>query len=108
MAQQPGGDKSKTDIPKAGVGGVSTPTCEYCPNPDYPQEAEEKKYVVVLVVVVTTEGKATNIQILKSPGSGFDEKAVEAVSKWKFKPAMKNGKPVATGVPIQITFRRTS
>lgn len=109
MAQQPGGDKSKTDIPKAGRDGVSVPKCEYCPNPEYSQEARKKNYegVVVLMVVVTSEGKATNIRILKSPGMGLDEKAVEAVRKWRFKPAMKDGMPVAAGVPIDCHFSRS-
>lgn len=57
------------------------------------------------MVVVTSEGKATNISVVKSPGMGLDEKAIEAVRKWRFKPAMKDGKPVDTRVPIEITFR---
>lgn len=36
---------------------------------------------------------------------GLDEKAIEAVKRWKFKPAMKDGKPVAVAVNIQIVFR---
>jgi periplasmic protein TonB len=72
------------------------PKCEYCPDPEYSQEARKKKYegVVVLMVVVTSEGKATNINIIKSPGLGLDQKAVEAVCEWRFKPPMKDGKPV--------------
>jgi len=57
------------------------------------------------MVVVTVEGKATNIRVAKSPGLGLDEKATEAVRKWKFKPAMKDGRPVDAQVPILITFR---
>src|SRR5258708_26258682 len=89
MAQQPADDKSKTDIFRAGVNGVGMPRCEYCPDPKYSKEAKKKKYegVVVLLAVVTTEGKAANIQVTKSPGLGLDEKAIEVVRKWKFKPA---------------------
>ena len=110
IAQQTSGDKSKTDIPQAGVNGVSMPKCEYCPDPDYSSEAKNKKYqsVVVLVVVVTPEGKATNVQVIKSPGLGLDEMAVEAVRKWRFKPATGNGIPVAAKVPIEVTFHVTS
>jgi len=61
--------------------------------------------VVVLSVVVTVDGNATNIKVVKGPGLGLDEKAIEAVRKWKLKPAMKDGKPVNAQVPIMITFR---
>ena len=108
MAQQPNGDKSKEDIPQAGRDGVSTPSCEYCPDPEYPDEERQKKHqgVVVLMVVVTSEGKAANIQVIKSPDSGLDKLAVEAVRKWRFKPAKKDGAPVTAKVPIQVTFRQ--
>jgi TonB family protein len=36
---------------------------------------------------------------------GLDEKAIEAVRKWRFKPAMKDGKPVNVKMPIEITLR---
>jgi TonB family protein len=106
-AQQPAGDKSNVEIPRAGVSGVSMPKCQHGPDPEYPQEARKKKYegVVVLMVVVTLAGKATDIQVIKSPGMGLDEKAIEAVRKWRFKPAMKDGKPVNVKMPIEITFR---
>ena len=107
MAQQPSGDKSKADIPQAGRDGVSMPKCEYCPDPDYSAEARKKKYqgVVVLMVVVTIEGKADDIKVIKGPGLGLNEKAIEVVRKWKFKPAMKDGMPVTTKVPIEVAFR---
>jgi periplasmic protein TonB len=35
---------------------------------------------------------------------GLDEKAVEAVQKWKFEPGMKDGKPVAVDLAIQVDF----
>ncbi len=57
------------------------------------------------MVVVTTEGKARDIRVTKSPGLGLDEKAIEAVRKWQFKPAMKDGRPVDAQVPIEVTFR---
>ena len=47
-----------------------------------------------------------NISVVKGPGYGMDEKAVEAVKKWRFKPAHDtNDKPVDVIVPIEVTFR---
>ena len=105
VAQQPGVDKSKVEL--AGRGGVSLPKCEYCPDQGYSEDARKHKVegVVVLLVIVTADGKATNITVVKSPGKGLDEKAIEAVRKWRFTPAMKDGKPVTAQVPIRVSFR---
>lgn len=93
---------------RAGTGGVGTPICLYCPDPQYSEEARKAKYqgTVVLNVVVTSDGRATNISVIKGPGLGLEEKAMEAVRGWKFKPAVgPNGKAVNVIVPIEVTFR---
>jgi len=93
---------------RAGVNGVGVPVCLYCPIPQYSDEARKAKYqgTVVLQVTITTDGRAVNISVVKGPGLGLEEKAIEAVKGWKFKPAVgPGGKPVATIVPIEVTFR---
>ena len=92
---------------RAGVNGVGVPECIYCPSPAYSDDARKAKYMgtVMLQVVVTPDGRAVNIAILKDPGMGLGEKAVEAVRTWRFKPAVgPNGKPVPVLVPIEVTF----
>jgi TonB family protein len=42
--------------------------------------------------------------VLSSLGKGLDEKAIEAVRTWKFEPAMKDGKPVAAEIAIEVAF----
>jgi len=91
-----------------GTGGVGYPSCAYCPDPKYSEEARKAKYqgTVVLQAVITADGRAIQIQVVKSPGLGLEEKAVEAVKQWRFKPAMgPDGKPVSVVVPIEVTFR---
>jgi periplasmic protein TonB len=93
---------------RAGVNGVGIPICLYCPIPQYSDEARKAKYqgTVVLQVTITTDGRAVNISVVKGPGLGLEEKAIEAVKGWKFKPAAgPNGKIVPTIVPIEVTFR---
>jgi TonB family protein len=93
---------------RAGVNGVGVPVCVYCPDPQYSEEARKAKYqgTVVLQVIVTADGRATNISVVKGPGLGLEEKAIEAVRGWRFKPAVgPNGKPVPVIVPIEVTFR---
>ena len=93
---------------RAGINGVGIPVCIYCPDPQYSEEARKAKYqgTVTLTIIVTTDGRAANISVVQGPGLGLEEKAVEAVRGWRFKPAIgPNGKPVATLVPVEVTFR---
>jgi TonB family protein len=98
----------KGGIGKAGLGGNGIPTCVHCPPPNYTNEARASKLqgTVILQVTITTDGRAVNIAVVKGPGMGLEMKAIEAVRKWKFKPAIgPNGNPAAVIVPIEVTFR---
>ena len=93
---------------RAGVNGVGVPECIYCPAPQYSDDARKAKYMgsVVLQITVTADGRAVNISIVKDPGMGLGEKAVEAVRTWRFRPATgPSGKIVPVVVPIEVTFR---
>ena len=93
---------------RAGVNGVGVPVCLYCPTPQYSDEARKAKYqgTVVLQVTITPDGRAINISVVKGPGLGLEEKAIEAVKGWKFKPAAgPDGHIVPVIVPIEVTFR---
>jgi len=87
-------------------GGVSPPRVISSPDPEYTKEARKAKYQCVCLVsaIVTEEGNTRNIKVVRAIGKGLDEKAVEAVSKWKFKPGMKDGKPVAVAVQVEVMF----
>ena len=88
-------------------GGVSAPRLIYDPDPEYSDEARKAKYqgVVVLWVVVAPDGMAHDIRVQRSLGMGLDEKAIEAVKKWKFEPAKKDGQPVSVMVNVEVSFR---
>ena len=93
---------------RPGTGGVGYPSCMYCPEPQYSEDARKAKFqgIVVLQVIIQPDGHATNIQVVKGAGLGLDEKAIEAVRTWRFKPAIgPNGTPVATITPIEVNFR---
>jgi TonB family protein len=59
---------------------------------------------VVLSLIVDAHGMPQNIRIIKKLGYGLDEKAIEAVSKYRFKPAMKNGQPVPVMIDVEVNF----
>ncbi len=88
-------------------GGVTAPSLLYKVEPEYSEEARKAKYqgVVVLYVEVDPSGKAINPRVIRSLGLGLDEKAIEAVRKWKFRPGYKDGKAVTVAATIEVNFR---
>ena len=89
-----------------GTGGVSKPTVLFAPVAEFSNEARRQKYqgVCIVSIVVDANGNPRNPQITRSLGLGLDEKALEAVQKYRFKPATKDGKPVASYVSVEIDF----
>ena len=88
-------------------GGVSAPRAIYAPDPNYSEEARKAKYqgTVVLWVIVGTDGRTRDIRVQRSLGLGLDENAVEAIRRWRFEPARKDGVPVAVQVSVEVNFR---
>jgi TonB family protein len=88
-------------------GGVSQPAVIYKVDPEYSEEARKAKYsgTVLLQLVVDVDGRAKNIKVVKGVGLGLDEKAIEAVQKWKFSPGKKNGSPVPVYATVEVNFR---
>ena len=76
-------------------------------DPEYSEEARKAKYsgTVVLRIEVNTSGQVTHATVTRSLGMGLDEKAIEAVEKWKFMPAKKDGKPVDAQSEVSMNFR---
>jgi protein TonB len=87
--------------------GISAPRAVYDPEPEYSDEARRVKHqgVVILSLVVDQQGRPRDIHVARSLGMGLDQKAIEAVSKWKFSPGVKDGIPVAVRVNIEVSFR---
>ena len=79
----------------------------YSPEPEYSDEARRAKYagIVVVSLVVDAQGMPQRVRVVRALGMGLDEKAVEAVRQYKFKPAMFQGKPVPVEVNIEVNFR---
>jgi TonB family protein len=88
-------------------GGVSAPVLIYDPDPEFSDEARRAKYQGVCVVglIVDAQGNPQNVHVVRPLGMGLDEKAVEAVRQYKFKPAMLKGRPVPVEINIEVNFR---
>jgi TonB family protein len=88
-------------------GGVSNPILIYAPDPEFSDEARRAKYQGVCVVglIVDPTGNPQRVHVVRPLGMGLDEKALEAVRQYKFKPALYKGKAVAVEVDIEVNFR---
>jgi TonB family protein len=88
-------------------GGVSEPVPLNTVDPEFSDEARRNKYqgIVVVSLIVDAQGNPQNPKVVRPLGMGLDEKALEAVMKYKFKPAMSNGKPVPVMINVEINFR---
>ena len=84
-------------------GGVSAPVPIFTPEAEFSDEARRAKYqgVCLISVIVDAHGNPQDARVIRTLGMGLDEKALEAVAKYKFKPAMKDGR---TAVPVRITI----
>ena len=102
----PGVGAGPEGIYPAGRMGVTVPEAIYSPEPSFSEEARKSKTqgIVLLVLVVGKDGHPYDIHVGQSLGMGLDEKAIEAVSHWRFRPATLNGQPVATQIAVQVDF----
>ena len=81
-------------------------------SPTYSERARRAKIVGTCIVelVVDERGTPTNLRVVKGLGMGLDEKAIEAVKKWKFEPALrfdpvlKDAKPVPAKIAVEVDF----
>ncbi len=87
-------------------GGVSPPVAIYAPEPEFSDQARMAKYqgLCIVEVVVDANGNPRDPKVIRPLGMGLDEKALEAVKQYRFKPAMLNGKPVAVRMDIEVDF----
>lgn len=88
-------------------GGISSPRLIHYIDPEFSDEARRQKYqgVVVLSIIVDRQGNPQDIRVVRALGMGLDQKAVEAVRQYKFKPAMENGRPVPVEINIEVNFQ---
>src|SRR6266702_129555 len=88
-------------------GGVSAPVVVHSVEPEFTQEARAANFqgAVSIQLIVDSQGNPQNIHLVRHLGMGLDEKAVEAVRQYRFKPAMYQGHPVAVQIVINVDFR---
>ena len=88
-------------------GGISKPILIHEEEAEFSDEARRAKYqgVCLISLIVDAQGNPQNIHVIRTLGMGLDEKAIEAVRKYKFKPALKDGKtPVPVIITVEVDF----
>ena len=87
--------------------GVSAPDILYSRDPEYTDQARRARLQgsVLLSIVVDTHGIPQNVKVVRPLGMGLDLKAIDAVMKFRFKPAMKDNTPVPVNINVEISFR---
>jgi len=89
-------------------GGVTAPVALNSVEAEFSDEARRAKYqgVCLISLIVDAQGNPQNPRVIRALGMGLDEKALEAVRKYKFRPAMKDGRtPVPVMITVEVNFR---
>ncbi|MDR3738113.1 MAG: TonB family protein [Terracidiphilus sp.] len=87
--------------------GVSAPVAIFKPEPEYSEAARTAKLQgkVTLDLIVNVDGRPSQVRVAQPLGMGLDEKAVEAVRKWRFRPGSKDGHAVPIQAKVEVRFR---
>lgn len=90
------------------LSGASTaPVLIHKIEPEFSEEARKAKFegTVLLRVVIDESGRVAEVRVLRGLGMGLDERAVAAVAQWRFRPALRHGRPIAVSAEVEVNFR---
>lgn len=87
-------------------GGVSAPQVIHSVEPEFTEDARRANYQgnVSIRLIVDSQGNPQDVRLASHLGMGLEEKAIEAVRQYKFKPAMYQGHPVSVQIVIDVDF----
>lgn len=89
-------------------GGITAPVALNNVEAEFSDEARRAKYqgVCLISLIVDAQGNPQNPRVVRALGMGLDDKAIEAVRKYRFKPAHKqDGTPVPVMITVEVNFR---
>jgi protein TonB len=100
-------DKGKPGISGGSGHRITPPQLIYKVEPEFSEEARKAKFsgMVILSIEVDATGHARALRVIQSPGLGLEQKAIDAVTQWRFRPGYQDGKPVVTGATVEVNFR---
>jgi len=86
---------------------TTPPKPVFSPDPEYSKEAREAHLEgsCVLLVTVGTDGRVRDLKVVRSLGLGLNQKAMDALKRWVFQPAMNDGIAVAVQIAVEVSFQ---
>ena len=102
----PDDDLTGQTIISGNAAGLEYPVAEKKPEPEFTNEArlDHVKGLVQVKMVVGVDGVPRRIAIRQPLGYGLDARVVENLARYRFKPGMKDGKPVAVEMVVNQNF----
>lgn len=87
-------------------GGVSAPEVIHSVDPEFTAQARAANLqgTVSIQLIVDPQGYPQDVHVVRRLGMGLDQKAVEAVRQYRFRPALYQGHPVAVQMVIDVAF----
>jgi TonB family protein len=88
--------------------GMSPPKATYAPEPQFSEAARALNFrgTLAVALVVNKDGHPSNFRIVQPLGAGLDAKAVQEEQNWRFRPAKKDGEPIAVDIVVETDFHR--
>lgn len=85
----------------------TAPVIEKSFEPEYPEYAKQNNMegTVMVRVTLSDRGKIEDARVVESSNNMFDEPALTAVRRFRFKPAYNRGEPVRSTVMVPVHFR---
>jgi TonB family protein len=86
---------------------VKPPSILHQEDPEYDEQDRQAKVsgIVLLEIIIDPEGKPKDIQLVSGLTPGLEASALKAVRGWIFRPATKNGQPVAVLSNVEVNFQ---
>lgn len=95
-----------SDQPYKLTGAITRPVLLTRVEPLYPEIARRSHQggTVILQTVIDENGRVIDVEVVKGLGFGLQQAAIDAVSKWRFKPATMNGRAVKVFFNLTVQF----
>ena len=86
--------------------GVRVAKALEVPDPEYPEKARQSRIqgTIVLAIAINKNGGIDKVKIVRRVDPDLDQAAVDAVMRWKFAPAEKDGEAVPFQTLVEVSF----